>query len=119
MNLGVAGEKAAARFLKRLGYRVVRRNYRCKAGEIDIIALDGETLVFVEVKTLRTAEAAWPEAHVNAPKRRKLIQAARYFLTSSSSADRPSRFDVLAVIMPVDAPPEFEHFIDAFSPIHR
>jgi putative endonuclease len=119
VNLGAAGEKAAARFLKGLGYRLVRRNYRSKVGEIDIIALDGDTLVFVEVKTLRSDDASWPEEHVNAAKRRKLIQAAKYYLSSKSAMDRPCRFDVIAVTMPVDGSPQIEHFIDAFSPLHR
>ena len=53
MNLGAAGEKAAAKYLRRRGYRIVARNYRCRGGEIDLIALDADTIVFVEVKTRR------------------------------------------------------------------
>ena len=65
-ELGIDGERAAERFLRRLGYTIVERNYRCPLGEIDLVALDRRTIVFVEVKTLRRAGAASPFDAVDA-----------------------------------------------------
>lgn len=119
MKLGPAGEKVAARHLRRRGYRILSRNYDCRAGEIDLIAADGDTIVFVEVKTRREESAADPEVNVTYHKRRRLTQAARYYLMEKSAQDRPCRFDVVAVLMPEGGQPAVEHFIDAFAPTPR
>ena len=116
MKLGESGERTAARSLKRAGYRIIHRNYRCRAGEIDLIAADGDTVVFVEVKTRRSDEAADPEVNITYAKRRQIIRAAKYFLMEKSAQDRPCRFDVVAVVQPDDGKPAVEHFINAFSP---
>ena len=119
MNLGPAGEKVAARHLRRAGYRIVARNYRCPAGEIDLIALDDDSIVFVEVKTRADTVAADPEANITYHKRRQLTRAAKHFLMEKSAQQRPSRFDVVSVVMPTGGEPAVEHFIDAFSPTPR
>ncbi len=119
MSLGAAGEKAAAKALKHSGYRIVARNYRCALGEIDLIAVDSETIVFVEVKTRSTDSAADPENNVTYQKQRRLTRAARCYLIEKSAQDRPCRFDVVAVVMPERGKPQIEHFIDAFAPIPK
>ncbi|MFH0980983.1 MAG: YraN family protein [Planctomycetota bacterium] len=118
-QVGHLGEKLGARFLRRRGYRIVARNYTCPAGEIDLIALDEPTVVFVEVKTRRDDAAAEPEDAVNFPKRRRITAAARYYLLQTGAQDRPCRFDVVAVVLKEGSKPEVEHFIDAFGPTPR
>jgi len=114
VNLGPAGEKAAARFLRKAGYRILARNWSCPAGEIDLIARDGDTLVFVEVKTRRSNDAADPEINVTSIKRRQLARAARSYLSMQRVPDPPSRFDVVAVVLPESGRAMIEHFVDAF-----
>lgn len=114
--LGRLGERIGARHLRRLGYRIAARNYRCPLGEVDIIALDQRTLVFVEVKTRRDDRAADPENSVNLFKRRQITAAARHYLSRTSSQDRPCRFDVLAILLRDGLSPEIEHFVNAFGP---
>ena len=93
--LARAGEDAAARFLERAGYRLLERNYRCRAGEVDLVTLDGDTLVFVEVK-LRHAPFDPLEA-VDERKQRQVTRAAFDFLMRRGMLGRPARFDVVAV----------------------
>jgi putative endonuclease len=115
--LGSAGERAAARHLRRQGFRVITRGYRTPRGEIDLIARDGNTLVFVEVKTRRAgqpAEAVTPE------KQRRLTAATLQFLRRFRLLEHPCRFDVVAVVWPDDGhPPTIEHFRNAFEPPGR
>lgn len=97
---GVAGERAAARHLKRAGYRVVARNLDMGIGEIDLlcIAPDRKTAVIVEVKArVLKPDAPRPESSVTAHKQRKLIQLARALAKRSGYADRPIRIDVIGV----------------------
>ncbi|MCP4248869.1 MAG: YraN family protein [bacterium] len=119
VNLGAAGERAAARFLRRLGYRIAARNYRCRSGEIDLIAVDGDTIVFAEVKTRRHDESADPEANVTYQKRLRLTRAAKTYLSAKSAQNQAARFDVLAVVLPATGQPAIEHFVDAFGPTPR
>ncbi len=115
-NLGRRGEKLARRFLENLGYRVFARNYRCPAGELDMIALDGDTVVFVEVKTRRSEDAADVEQAVNPVKRRQLSRVAKYYLAARPAARRrPCRFDVVAIVCGTDGEPEIRHYPDAFG----
>ena len=94
-RLAQAGEQAAAEHLERGGMHVVERNYRCRAGEIDLVALDGNTVAFVEVK-LRRAPFDPLEA-VDQRKRRQVCRAAFDFLLRRGMLGRPARFDVVAV----------------------
>jgi putative endonuclease len=118
VKLGASGERAAARVLRRAGYRILARNYTCPAGEIDLIAADADTIVFVEVKTRTSTAINYPEASVTWAKRKQLTRVARYFLQAKSAQDRPSRFDVVAVVMPDGGKPEAEHFVNAFEPLY-
>jgi len=115
--LGERGERAAARYLKRQGMRVLLRGYRTRVGEIDLIARDGDTLVFVEVKSRRhgtPAEAVTPE------KERRLTNAALQFLRKYDLLEQRSRFDIVAVVWPIDRKePAIEHFRNAFEAVGR
>ena len=86
--LGDRGENVAARFLRNLGYKIILRNFRCELGEIDIIARDGKTLVFVEVKT-RAYDDPTPEEQVNTVKRHQVTKAARFYLSRYGVPSRP------------------------------
>jgi putative endonuclease len=92
---GIRGEDQAILFLKSHGYQIVQRNYRWRGGEIDIIARDGDCLVFVEVKFRSSESFGLPEEHVTAQKREKLIQTAMRYLQEHSS-ELDLRFDVVA-----------------------
>jgi len=119
VKLGPAGEKTAARALQRSGYRILVRNFRCPAGEVDLIALDGDTIVFVEVKARRSDRAADPEVNVTRQKRRQVTRAAQYYLMQHGLQNRPCRFDVVAVVLPGEGEPQVEHFVDAFEATSR
>jgi putative endonuclease len=107
---GDLGEQAAAEYLVRAGLRVVERNYSCRAGEIDVIALDGEVLVFVEVKLRRPPFD--PLEAVGARKQRQVSRAAFDFLMRRGMLGRPARFDVVAVeAESLDC----THVVDAFD----
>lgn len=75
----------------------MERNYRCRYGEIDLIAKDGETIVFIEVKSRRTASFGDPEESVSQAKQRKISTVALYYLEDKGLYDRPARFDVVSV----------------------
>jgi putative endonuclease len=115
--LGDAGERAAARALRRQGIRIITRRYRTTRGEIDLVARDGDTLVFVEVKTRRGGE---PAEAVTQEKQERLTRAALQFMRRFGLLEQRCRFDVVAVIWPDDGrPPTVEHIINAFEPPGR
>src|ERR1051325_4336086 len=105
--LGDRGEREAARYLRRQGFRILLRGYRTPRGEIDLIARDGDTVVFIEVKTRREGE---PAEAVTPEKERRLALAALHFLKRHALLDERSRFDVVAVVWPASARvPTIEH----------
>lgn len=111
--LGDRGESAAARHLKKQGMRILRRGFRTPRGEIDLIAHDGDTLVFVEVKTRRWGE---PAEAVTLEKQRRLTLAALEFLKRHNLLEQRSRFDVVAILWPNDdVDPTIEHYRNAFE----
>jgi putative endonuclease len=115
-SLGVRGEEAAARYLKRRGYKIVARGDRLKPGEIDLVAIDRQTVVFVEVKTRESAGAGHPSEAVDAAKQRRLTRAAVTFLKHHGLLESPARFDVIAVTWPADGRrPTIEHIPNAFE----
>jgi len=115
-KLGRWGEKEAVRFLKRRGYRIIGRNVASGIGEIDVIARDGDELVFVEVKTRTRADFGGPLPAVDRSKRRKLIQLARTYLAQHRMEDVDARFDVVGVTaVEGGKKPEIELVQDAFS----
>ncbi len=91
------GEALAALVLKLKGYRIEARNWRCPLGELDIVAWDRDTLVFVEVKTRTGGRAGTPEEAVTAGKQRRLVRLARAFLARRGGATPPCRFDVIGI----------------------
>jgi putative endonuclease len=95
--LGKIGERHAARFLSKAGFAIVARNYRTPLGEIDIVARDGETLAFIEVKTRSSRAFGLPQEAVDCRKQRQLIRAAQVFLKAHGEPAVPCRFDVVAV----------------------
>lgn len=115
-ELGKKGEEIARKFLKRKRYRILSRNYRCPAGEIDLIATDGEAVVFVEVKTRSSDELADPVEAVNYRKQQKLVRAARYYIHHKKAFDLAYRFDVIGIILRPGQKPDITHLEDAFSP---
>jgi putative endonuclease len=98
--LGAQGERLAIKRLRREGYRIVARNYRAAGAEIDVIALAGDTLVFVEVKTRLGTGAGRPEESVHALKQHRIRRAAAVFARDHAMAEHPIRFDVVAVSRP-------------------
>jgi putative endonuclease len=117
-SLGERGEDAAARFLKRQGYHILGQQVHTKGGEIDLVAVDGRTVVFVEVKTRHSTDAGHPADAVDDKKQARLTRAALAYLKANGLLEYPSRFDVVAVIWSDDAsPPVVEHFRDAFPAV--
>lgn len=95
--VGRSGEDSASRFLVQQGYRILERNFSISSGEIDLIALDRDTIVFVEVKT-RTSDAyGAPELAVDSRKQARMIKAALAYLKSRKLHQMPCRFDVVAI----------------------
>lgn len=91
-------EEVAASYLKKQGYQILERNYRCPKGEIDLIALDKETLVFIEVKFRKESTAGDPAEAVSGKKQRRILETAKWYLMERKlSFDRPLRFDVVAI----------------------
>ena len=116
LRLGARGERAAARHLKRRHHRIIARNYRCPVGEIDLISIHEDTVVFVEVKTRSSDEAEDPVDAVRPGKWARVERAARYFIAHKLTADYPCRFDLVTVVWPPRGSPVVEHFEDAFQP---
>ncbi len=111
--LGDRGERLAARHLRRQGLRIIVRGFRTPQGEVDLIARDGQTLVFVEVKARRQGV---PAEAVTREKQRRLTLTALAFLKRHKLLEHPCRFDVVAIVWPDDRrPPAIEHFRDAFE----
>jgi putative endonuclease len=97
IELGKLGEDLALKTVKRMGYRCIARNYRCPLGEMDLIAKDGDTLVFVEIKTRRGQSLEWAKEAVDWRKKRQLSKVALAYMKENHCADVKSRFDVVAV----------------------
>jgi putative endonuclease len=95
--LGKGGEDLAVEELERKGYAILARRYRTRHGEIDIVARDGDTTVFVEVKVRVTAECGTAAEAVTPSKQRRLASMAVDFLARNRLMDRPCRFDVVAI----------------------
>ena len=97
ISTGKRGEELAEAYLAEAGYRIIERNYRCLFGEIDIVAEEGETLVFVEVKSRRSAAYGDPQLAVGPQKQKKISRISLHYLAEHHLRDRPARFDVVAV----------------------
>jgi len=103
--VGRIGEDLAVRLLKQQGYRILQRNVRCRFGEIDVVAKEGRTLCFVEIKARRSTQMGWPEEGVNARKQWQLTRLASWYLKFHRLGEVPVRFDVVSILLgPGDAP---------------
>ncbi len=114
MKLGEKGEELAVRFLKQKGYKIIKQNYKTRIGEIDIIAMDGNALVFIEVKTRESIEYGLPFEAVNSAKKRKIANVALLYLKRFKEEAPPCRFDVVSIYYE-QKNPEFELIKDAFE----
>ena len=114
LSLGKKGEDLALARLKELKYKILERNYKCLLGEIDIIAREKDTLVFVEVKTRATKDFGGPAAAVTGRKQRQLSKVALTYLNQKRLKDVPARFDVVTVEL-ISPPPKIEVIRNAFE----
>jgi putative endonuclease len=112
--LGKEGERVAELYLRKKGYKLVERNYRCSGGELDLIVLDRRVVVFVEVKTRTGIGFGSPLEAVEFHKQRKMIRAAQVFLAEKNLQQRDARFDVVGVSWP-GREPVVEHIENAFE----
>ena len=120
LSLGERGERAAAQHLKRLGYKIVFSRHRLRYGEVDIIAVDGQTVVFVEVKTRRDKTQGRPAEAVDIKRQGRMTRAALAFLKSHGLLEYASRFDVVEVIWPEgQRRPGIQHLKNAFEAVGR
>ena len=115
-NLGRFGEERAARWLRWRGYRILERNYRCRQGEIDIIASRGKYLCFVEVKLRKDKSHGEAREFVTARKKQRVMAAAQFWLSQHETELQP-RFDVIEVYAPrgEDGPVKVNHIENAFQ----
>lgn len=114
LELGKFGETLALKKIKRLGYKKIVRNYRCPLGEVDLIAWDGDTLVFIEIKTRKGRSTDYAKEAVNARKKRQISKVALAYMKSNDYSDAKARFDVVAVCVG-RGKPEIEVIKNAFE----
>jgi putative endonuclease len=117
---GTRSERAAGRFLRRQGFRILAHNYTCPHGELDLIALDGRCVVFVEVRSTGGEDVNRPAASVDEAKQRRLTRLALYYLQEHHLLDCTARFDVLALSWPAgQREPRIVHYRQAFEAVGR
>jgi putative endonuclease len=113
-SLGAKGERIAEKYLKRQGFKPVKRNLRNKAGEIDLLMWDGEELVIVEVRSVQSEGAVWLSEKIPLSKRRQVTRVAKHILAELEEPLPVVRFDACIVVM--DPKPTVTHYVNAFSP---
>lgn len=113
-DLGLRGEALAAKELERKGYEILERRWRCRFGEIDIVARDGDTVVVVEVKARTRSDVFSPVDAVDAPKQRKLVALAKAY-ARAHAPDGVIRFDIVGVTAAPGKSPQIQHFTGAFE----
>ncbi len=113
-KLGDSGENLAAKHLRSQGYAIIERNYRLKAGELDLIARKGSTLVFVEVKTRRSDRYGPPETAVTRTKQRRIVRLAEMYMKQKKLLHLQPRFDVIAIQWKETGGHEINHIQAAF-----
>jgi putative endonuclease len=115
---GNRSERAAARFLKRQGYRILARNYFSRHGELDLVAIDSGCVFFVEVRSTGTSNLTKTAASVDLVKQRRLTNLALHFLKKQRLLHCPARFDVLILSWPADQKePAISHYRNAFEAV--
>ena len=115
LALGAYGEEVAAAYLCEQGYTLLERNFRCPLGEIDIIANKRHDLIFIEVKTRRSALFGLPQDAVGRHKQRQIIRSAQWYLKKPGVSRLHPRFDVIAILARPGQPPEINHIQNAFA----
>lgn len=113
-DTGDYGEGLSCRFLKSLGYEIVEQNFQFGHGEIDIIAKDKDTLVFVEVKYRQNLEYGPPELAISVSKQRQIRKTAEAYLYKKGIKEQICRIDVIAILHLKDSKPQINHIINAF-----
>ncbi|QZY56642.1 YraN family protein [Crassaminicella profunda] len=108
-NLGVFGEQIAAEYLRKFQYKIVQLNYRCRFGEIDIIAYKNNTYIFVEVKTRRNLSFGRPIEAINKKKKIHLLKVGQYYMQRLKGKDYNFRFDAIEVMVDPLKPPSINH----------
>lgn len=117
---GTQSERAAARYLRRQGFRIVARNYSCPHGEMDLIAVLDRTVVFVEVRSTESDNEERPAASVDRAKQTRLTRIALHYLQAKNLLAYPARFDVLTVHYPAGSrEPVLTHYPHAFEAVGR
>jgi putative endonuclease len=112
-SLGKQGENLAVKYLKSQGFKILDKNFRCQFGEIDIIANEKDTIVFVEVKTRRSADIVEPFESVGRKKQEKIRALAEYYLQDKDYTECEIRFDVLSIVSDKKEQ-KIEHIVNAF-----
>lgn len=115
VSLGDRGEAAACGFLKEKGYEILERNYRCKLGEIDVIARRGGRLAFIEIKTRTSDRFGTPQEAVDLRKQEKIFKISQWYLKDKKLEKTPVAFDVIAVLWKEGRAPEMRLITDAFE----
>ena len=115
IRLGRRGEETAERHLVSRGFRILERRYRTRAGEIDFVAEDGATLVFIEVKARSSLAFGRPSEAVGSRKRARIAAAASLYLAVRGGPERPCRFDVVEILEPAGGTVQVRHIRDAFE----
>ncbi|MBN1870317.1 MAG: YraN family protein [Candidatus Omnitrophica bacterium] len=115
IQLGQMGEEAAVAFLEREGYHILQRNFRNPLGEIDIIAKEGDTICFIEVKTRKTDAFGSPLESITKAKQRKIMHVALSYLKGRERIEANARFDVVSVFLNDEEPPRVSILKNAFE----
>lgn len=113
-SLGKVGEELAMAHLKKMKYKILEKNYKCPLGEVDLVARDKNTLVFIEVKTRKTKDFGGPAAAVDLRKQRQLCKVALHYLNQKKLNNIPARFDVVAIEF-IGSAPHVEIIPNAFE----
>lgn len=115
-EIGKRGEDAAAAYLERAGMSIIERNWRCSAGEIDIVAMEDNTLVLCEVKTRRTVAKGHPADAVTPARQRRYLRLAHEYLARTGHSDLQVRFDVITILVVSEDRALLRHLRAAFVP---
>ncbi|UCE43260.1 MAG: YraN family protein [Candidatus Aminicenantes bacterium] len=113
-KLGILGEEIAKNYLEKKKFRIIQKGFRLYKGEIDLVAYDRETLVFVEVKTRNPGMLGLPEESVNIRKQRQIQKIAEGYLALNNLDEVESRFDVISVVFDEKGTHSITHYKDAF-----
>lgn len=117
LDIGNLGEEIAKEYLEKKGYKILDQNYKNKIGELDIVAMDGSTFVFIEVKTKTSERFGRPEEMVNFWKQKKLLAVSKLYVLEKKIENKKMRIDVLTVSFNSFGEPKIEHFENAVEDI--